>query len=171
VFFYTGLQRAYLRVSSLTWTLHSSTHLSTHFGVRNISPDMIITQWRYIDDMLTVGLAESLPSLRVSRKLHSLRKKTAQLTGMHGFLSGKGHESTTPQESPQDTLLRLRIAAMERARANLDRLAAAKAATVKRAPFWKRSQKEDGSNPEVVKEEEFAVGDGRAATQRACVGD
>jgi hypothetical protein len=49
-----------------------------------------------LDNLLTAGLSSQFPSLRASRRLRSVRKYAARLTGLHGCLSGKPFEKPTP---------------------------------------------------------------------------
>lgn len=51
--------------------------------------------WGAIDTVTSFTLSNHYESLRLSRKLYTLRKKTANLTGLHGLLSGK----STPVET------------------------------------------------------------------------
>ncbi|GKZ00130.1 hypothetical protein MPSEU_000966400 [Mayamaea pseudoterrestris] len=83
--------------------------------------------WDGIDRAFTFGFAETHPALRISRKLRRIRKMSAQITGMHGFLSGKPtaykNSSVIGDDDPHMGAIRRRIAAISRARENLARFA------------------------------------------------
>ncbi|GKY91177.1 hypothetical protein MPSEU_000090400 [Mayamaea pseudoterrestris] len=83
--------------------------------------------WDGIDRAFTFGFAETHPALRLSRKLRRIRKMSAQITGMHGFLSGKPttykNSSVIGDDDPHMGAIRRRIAAISRARENLARFA------------------------------------------------
>ena len=74
--------------------------------------------------MSSFGLSSSNEELKLSRKLHTLRKKAAHLTGLHGIISGKGREGYTGLYTPKSAELkeedlgeiRQRLAAIESAR-------------------------------------------------------
>lgn len=82
--------------------------------------------------MLTLGLAAKYPHFRVSRQLRSIRKAAAKTTGLHGVLSGKTLTRKDPRsEDEAESLdeedlgvIRRRIAAIDRARAGVERRAA-----------------------------------------------
>ncbi len=82
------------------------------------------TKWTTIDKISSFGLSETNDDLKVSRKLRSLRKKAANLTGLHGLISGKGrgqyaaaHDSKDAELNEEDLgKLRQRLAAIETAR-------------------------------------------------------
>ena len=42
-----------------------------------------------IDTVASFGLSNVYPQMKLSQRLYRLRKKTAQITGLHGVLSGK----------------------------------------------------------------------------------
>jgi len=42
-----------------------------------------------VDSLLTLGYSKDHPSLRISRQLRGIRKRTAKLTGLHGVFSQK----------------------------------------------------------------------------------
>ena len=76
--------------------------------------------------MFTLGLSNSLPALRISTRLRTVRKITARLTGLHGWLSGKGRVVYVDVEDEELGIVRRRIAAIDRARENIDRARASK---------------------------------------------
>ncbi len=71
-----------------------------------------------------MGLSESYDSFKVSRKLRSIRKKAANITGLHGIISGKGrgeyvglYSPSTDELNEEDLgVIRKRLAAIEMAR-------------------------------------------------------
>lgn len=84
----------------------------------------ICTQWVPIDNLLTLGLASSLPSLRISRRLRTVRKLSARVTGLHGIMSGKPSRDSKPSAATEYGSgkgahlgeLQKRIASIERVR-------------------------------------------------------
>lgn len=50
---------------------------------------LFLFQWSSIDNTVTFGYAQSHPEWRLSRRLRTVRKATASVTGLHGVLSGK----------------------------------------------------------------------------------
>jgi len=54
-----------------------------------------MTQWNTIDKMASFGLSSNYSSLRLSKKLRGVRKATARVTGLHGFVSGKTGKSNS----------------------------------------------------------------------------
>jgi hypothetical protein len=100
--------------------------------------------WVPIDNMITFGLASKFSSLKLSRKIRRVRKLTAYLTGLHGFMSGKP-TSLLSYELLNDTdtdsslndkepsrYVRKRIAAIEKAREGVERAQAAAEEETKR---------------------------------------
>eukprot|EP00977_Amphora_coffeiformis_P028832 scaffold37412_cov153-Amphora_coffeaeformis.AAC.1 len=82
--------------------------------------------WGAIDNVFSIGLAGSHPSLRLSRRLRVVRKQVASVTGLHGAISGKSRKVARPTSVPiaqEDDehmgMLRRRLAAIDRARGNL----------------------------------------------------
>lgn len=81
-----------------------------------------------------------------------MRKRTAHLTGWHGLLSGKPSSSSlkelqlngTDMEDPKMGILRLRLAAIDRARQNIERITMVQNRSQK-SPFlfWNRNQRDD----------------------------
>eukprot|EP00934_Nitzschia_sp_Nitz4_P008798 Nitzschia sp. Nitz4//scaffold2_size372955//195806//198219//NITZ4_000431-RA/size372955-snap-gene-0.90-mRNA-1//-1//CDS//3329546802//8788//frame0 len=64
--------------------------------------------WKVVDNVLTLGVVNLQPSLRVSTALRGVRKVFARVTGMHGWLSGKPYSfihkdssSTSGMSRPQ----------------------------------------------------------------------
>jgi hypothetical protein len=106
-------------------------------------------QWRSIDRMLTLGYADEHPFWRVSSHLRTVRKAAAKVTGLHGVLSGKPRQPFVGAvDDEQLGLVRRRLAAIDRARRNVER-ASAIAANVTATPrlfFWKRRETEDAEN-------------------------
>jgi hypothetical protein len=95
--------------------------------------------------MITLGYADSHPAWRVSRQLRSVRKATARVTGLHGALSGKGRTQNQTLQSMDDAqmgIVRRRLAAIHRARKNVELLstAAANKKNTKRRRFWFRKR-------------------------------
>jgi hypothetical protein len=100
--------------------------------------------WVPIDNMITFGLASKFSSLKLSRKIRSVRKLTAYLTGLHGFMSGKPTSSLSSEllnDTDTDSSLndkepsryvRKRIAAIEKAREGVERAQAAAEEETKR---------------------------------------
>ena len=72
-------------------------------------------QWSGIDSIVSLGMANSNPQYRLSTKLYHLRKKTAQITGLHGFLSGK-HSPQSKEEEEKLGQLRRKLSAIQSAR-------------------------------------------------------
>jgi len=118
--------------------------------------------WVLIDNMITVGLASRFSSLRLSTKLRLIRKLSARVTTLHGFLSGKPSAplqslpsnlvnvtSTNAQnvtaidgeESMDD--IQKRIAAIDKAREGVERAQAEERANKRKRSFWGLRQKDD----------------------------
>lgn len=84
----------------------------------------MMQQWPSIDKALTLGYAVSHPGWRVSRRLRTVRKATARLTGLHGVISGKSKvdaNATVVSEDGVGAMIRRRISAIDRARENVAR--------------------------------------------------
>lgn len=103
--------------------------------------------------MLTLGLAAKYPHLRLSRQLRSVRKAAAKTTGLHGVLSGKAVTKKVPtSEHGAESLdeedlgvIRRRIAAIDRARAGVERRAAMEEAASdgrRKGPFQRFRRRE-----------------------------
>jgi hypothetical protein len=114
-------------------------------------------QWQSIDRALTLGYAQDHPDWRVSSHLRSIRKTMAHLTGLHGVLSGKPSAAAgkdDAEEIEEDAtmgMLRRRLAAIDRARRNLDRLSAARE---RKRFFWQPDRKEEATVAEESSENE-----------------
>jgi len=89
--------------------------------------------WTTIDSITSLGLSTNHKTFRISQKIHSLRKTTASLTGMHGLISGKKHPPLSPTGTEPDAdaglvqindkdlgTIRRRLVAIERARRRVD---------------------------------------------------
>lgn len=111
-------------------------------------------QWASIDRMISLGYAESHPAWRVSRRLRSVRKTAARVTGLHGALSGK-HQTLKAKNQTlhsayadaQMGSVRRRLAAIHRARTNAgvsepDALSTSQSQGATRRGFWGRSDVE-----------------------------
>ncbi len=93
-----------------------------------------------------MGLSESYDSLKVSRKLRSIRKTAANITGLHGILSGKGRGeyarlySPSTEEVDEEDLegFRKRLAAIERARKRVAGADVSANEVGTRIPRWRR---------------------------------
>ena len=98
-----------------------------------------------------MGLSSTHETLRVSRKLRSVRKMAAYYTGMHGILSGKGKDfikgdiaQDTTKELNEKELgaIRRRLAAIETARKRVasatSDITAARQSAYARIPRWRR---------------------------------
>ncbi|VEU41422.1 unnamed protein product [Pseudo-nitzschia multistriata] len=59
--------------------------------------------WITIDNLLTIGLASKYPALRFSRKIRTVRKLSARITGLHGVMSGKPIRSLSDLMNGTDT--------------------------------------------------------------------
>lgn len=88
-----------------------------------------VYQWQAIDKILSLGLSNGTPQLRLSRHVRPIRKAIAQATGLHGAISGKPKLSaliTQPEEEMETLdeedlgLIRRRIAAIDRARKSVE---------------------------------------------------
>ena len=88
----------------------------------------LLLQWEAIDKIISLGLGNANPQLRLSRHMRPIRKAVAKATGMHGALSGKNKTLTEqPKEEEMQTLdeadlglIRRRIAAIDRARKSVE---------------------------------------------------
>jgi hypothetical protein len=93
------------------------------------------------------GEAESFVSMNLYAQLRSVRKATARVTGLHGFISGKYHTQSiaTPLalNDVQNKFDRRRLDAIDRAKKNLERLSDL-AASKKRKQFfaWGKSSEQ-----------------------------
>ena len=95
-----------------------------------------------------MGYADTHPNWRISSRLRTIRKGTARITGLHGFLSGKPPSSKTvlqyngtDMEDPKMGLFRRRLAAIDRARQNIERITMAQNKSQERSfPFWNRNK-------------------------------
>lgn len=100
--------------------------------------------WSPIDSIISLGLANLYPELRVSRRLRPVRKLAARVTGLHGVLSGKVTEPATEAEEMNARIgaVRRRLAAIARARENVERIEAVEASKsgVRRGLFGRLRQ-------------------------------
>ena len=78
-----------------------------------------------IDQVITFGYARTHPRWRLSSKLRPVRKVAARITGLHGALSGKPEQTRHDQEHLERA--ELRMAAIDRAKQNLEKLSNSKA--------------------------------------------
>ena len=124
--------------------------------------------WILIDNMITIGLASKFSSLRLSRKLRLIRKLSARITRLHGFLSGKPSSSlslsllspefdnetatnitanteivTTADGEESIEVIQKRIAAIDKAREGVERAQAEERAIRAKRSFWGFRSKED----------------------------
>jgi len=117
------------------------------------SPFISSGYWETIDKILTLGLAANKKNLRMSRQLRPIRKVAAKMTGMHGALSKKPYariksqevEEAEPLDSEDLEVIRRRIAAIDRARAGVERMAAKEDAEFegrRRGPFQRFRRRE-----------------------------
>lgn len=101
---------------------------------------LVCIQWRSIDKLLTLGYADEHPVWRVSSHLRTFRKSAAKVTGLHGVLSGKPRQpSAGTVDDEQLGLVRRRLAAIDRARRNVERASAiaSNSTVTRRLLFWK----------------------------------
>jgi hypothetical protein len=104
---------------------------------------VLVRKWRSIDNVMTLGLADSHPGWRVSRRLRPLRKAAAKATGLHGVLSGKYRvQPVSTVERQHLGVVRRRLAAIDRARKKVEQ-ATAESAGEKHGPRWKFWQRAD----------------------------
>ena len=111
-----------------------------------------IIQWRTIDRVISLGYADTHPQWRVSARLRTIRKGTARITGLHGVLSGKPRPWQESQwnvthlvEDPKMGLIRRRLAAIDRARQNIERITMAQdnKSDERAFLFWNRNKHGD----------------------------
>ncbi|CAB9499309.1 expressed unknown protein [Seminavis robusta] len=92
--------------------------------------------WAAVDGLTSLGLSRVHPAFRISRPLRPIRKTMAHITGLHGVLSGKPtgdklkNVTSTPEDVPlgeEDlAMVRKRLAAIDRARENVERVSKTK---------------------------------------------
>ena len=116
--------------------------------------------WVLIDNMITIGLASKFSSLRLSRKLRLVRKLSARITTLHGFLSGKpslpsGLAKVTStnitadvenaRADSEDSIeeIQKRIAAIDKAREGVERAQAEEREKSRKRSFWGFRPKDD----------------------------
>ena len=97
-----------------------------------------VVKWDTIDRALTLGAADWFPALRVSTKLRYVRKAAAHVTGLHGVLSGKPSIDIDVMNEEKLGAIRRRLAAVDRARQNVELLTLAENRTKKKLYFWQR---------------------------------
>jgi hypothetical protein len=125
--------------------------------------------WVPIDNLMTLGLASRYSSLRLSKKLRGVRKLTARVTGLHGALSGKPSQRSSPStlEEEEASILHLpgdeemqdiqrRIAAIDKARKGVERARAADTQSRRRRGLFRglfggRNQEESSDTVESTK--------------------
>jgi len=106
-------------------------------------------QWQAIDRALTLGFAETHPSLRLSSHLRTVRKAAAHVTGLHGVLSGKPR----PLVASESEEVRRRLAGIDRAKRNAERAAVATNQTKKKRFFWSRKEPEYAEQLAFIREQ------------------
>jgi len=104
--------------------------------------------WSTIDRFSSFGLSTSHEELRLSKKLHSIRKKAAHITGLHGIISGKGRGKDAsgsvieqPELNEEDLgRIRRRLAAIEVARKRVESTDASinNQEALRQIPRWRR---------------------------------
>ena len=113
-----------------------------------------------IDRTASLGFSELLPSLKLSRHLRRVRKAAARTTGLHGLLSGKVRIEAEIEEAERRGAIRRRVAAISRAKDNVERLAALERASLKqrRGLFgFFMSEEDDEYRLVLDKDEEMAL--------------
>mmetsp|Transcript_16248 Transcript_16248/g.37424 ORF Transcript_16248/g.37424 Transcript_16248/m.37424 type:complete len:941 (-) Transcript_16248:220-3042(-) len=103
--------------------------------------------WVLIDGLVTLGYANYHDAWKISRSLRPLRKSMAYWTGLHGVMSGKLRRGTPTDEGvseEEDEALRNRLAAIDRARGNVERVEEeTRIREQQRRPFWRRNGEKD----------------------------
>lgn len=95
---------------------------------RRLISSNVRLQWVPIDNLLTLGLASKVPSLRISSKLRTVRKMSARVTGLHGFLSRKPNRLVPGSTEVDDGAdidtddMQKRMAAIEKIRGDVEGL-------------------------------------------------
>lgn len=82
----------------------------------------------------------------MSRKLRSIRKASARITGLHGLLSGKVEETEEDGDDVRMGAIRRRLAAIARARENVEQHEASKPPTSHKLWWRKERQPEEDFN-------------------------
>lgn len=96
-----------------------------------------------------MGYVDEHPSWRLSSHLRNVRKAVAKATGLHGVLSGKPRQPSVGAFGDEQLgLVRRRLAAIDRARRNVERASAiaANVTTTRRFFFRNRPEPEDTSS-------------------------
>jgi len=91
-----------------------------------------------------LGFSEGNENLRISKKLYKIRKKAAELTGLHGILSGKGHSNKFVQDRESELddeqlgRIRQRLKAIELARKRVAATTQQASSSEIEIPRWRR---------------------------------